>query len=113
MKKSVLFVDDHTTLCRLSCDILRGHGYHVVGAFSGKEALEALAREPFDLVVTDLKMDGMDGVQLAQAIHKKAPKLPIILVTAYEPVKSPDIKLCVEKKGLFPALLEHIAAYAK
>ncbi len=105
--KSILFVDDNAVLCRLSCDILRTEGYHAVGAFSAADALTAVDREDFDLVVTDLRMDGMDGLQLADALHTKAPALPVIMVTAYGPVASKHLKLCLPKEGLFPTRLHH------
>ncbi len=105
---AVLFVDDNQVLCRLSCDILRMEGYRAVGAYNAQEALEKLERERFDVVVTDLRMEGMDGLQLAHAIHNKHPKLPIIMVTAYEPVESKYLKACLPKERMFPTLLRHI-----
>ncbi len=105
---AVLFVDDNEVLCRLSCDILRMEGYRAVGAFSAQEALEALERERFDVVVTDLRMEGMDGLQLAHAIHSKDPQMPVIMVTAYDPVESKYLKVCLPKERMFPSLLQHI-----
>lgn len=108
MKGAVLFVDDNQMLCRLTCDILRTEGYHAVAAFDGQEALGALQREPFDIVVTDYVMEGMDGLQLARAIHDLDPKVPIILVTGYEVVQAEDIRASLPKGEMFPGLLETI-----
>ncbi len=109
--KSVLFVDDNAVLSRLSCDILRRQGYQAVPVYSAAEALAELEQQEFDLMVTDLRMEGMDGLELARAVHNRHPQLPIILVTAYGPVEGEHVKVCLPKDGLFPSLLEHIRAY--
>ncbi len=106
--KAVLFVDDNQTLSRLSCDILRRQGYRAVPAFSAIEALEVFERDEFDLVITDLRMENMDGLELARAIRERDPLMPIIMVTAYGPVKGDHIDVCLPKDGLFPTLLDHI-----
>lgn len=108
MKKAVLFVDDHEALCRLSCDILRHAGYHAVPAYSAAEALQVFDSMQFDIVVTDVRMEGMDGMELARAIRRKAPKLPIIAVSGYEPVATGEITVCIAKGELFPALLKQM-----
>lgn len=106
--KAVLFVDDNKVLSRLSCDILRRQGYRAVPVFSAGEALEAFERDSFDVVVTDMRMENMDGLQLARAIRERDPNMPIIMVTAYGPVEGEHIDICMPKDGLFPALLEQI-----
>jgi len=108
MKKAVLFVDDHEALCRLSCDILRHAGYHAVPAYSGAEALQVFERMRFDIVVTDVRMAGMDGLELARALRDRAPKLPIIVVSGYGPIEGGEITACIAKEELFPALLKHM-----
>ncbi len=106
--KAVLFVDDNQMLSRLSCDILRTHGFRAVAACSAAEALEAFEKEQFDILVTDLRMPDVDGLQLARAIRDRNPRLPIIMVTAYGPVAADHINVCLPKEGLFPKLLEQI-----
>jgi len=106
--KAVLFVDDNEVLCRLTCDILRLEGYHAVPAFNAAEALKAFDDETFDIVVTDMRMQGMDGLELARRIHSKNPRLPVILVTAYEPIEAGEVRECLAKENLFPHLLEKI-----
>ncbi len=108
MKKKVLFVDDNEILCGLSCDILRREGYEAVPARDGIEALERFTGGEFDVVVTDLRMRGMDGLALARAIYDRRPEVPVIMVTAYGPVEAREIKICLAKEGLFPALLDEI-----
>jgi len=106
--KTVLFVDDNEVLCRLTCDILRLEGYRAVPAYNAAEALKVFDEENFDIVITDLRMQGMDGLELARKIHNKNPQLPVILVTAYGPVEGGDIRACLAKEDLFPNLLEKI-----
>lgn len=106
--KAILFVDDHQVLARLSCEILETQGYRAEPAFSGADALEKLDRKTFDVLVTDYRMEGMNGLELAQRVHEGHPGLPIIMVTAYGPVEGEGISACLQKEELFPALLEKI-----
>jgi len=110
--KAILFVDDHEVLARLSCEILEMQGYRAVSAYSAKEALEKFSQQDFDILVTDFRMDGMNGVELAHRIRKKSPNTPVIIVTGYGPVDGgKDVSACLQKEDLFPALLEKIKFY--
>ncbi len=107
--RAILFVDDHEVLARLSCEILEMQGYRAVSAYSGQDALRKLEEEPFDIVVTDFRMEGMNGLELARRAHQKHPAIPVILVTGYGPVEdNKDVAACLQKEDLFPALLEKI-----
>src|SRR5437763_14420638 len=107
--KAILFVDDHEVLARLSCEILEMQGYRAVCAYNADQALEKFDQEKFDVLVTDLRMEGMDGLQLARRVHAKNPNLPVIIVTGYGPIDTgDDAKACLAKEHLFPALLEKI-----
>ncbi|HYL16934.1 MAG TPA: response regulator [Terriglobales bacterium] len=106
--KTVLVVDDNHVLCRLACDILRRDGYRAIPASNATEALAAFEKEEFDLLLTDLRMPGMNGLELARAIHDKNPRLPVIVMTAFGLVEADDIKVCLPKEDLFPGLLEKI-----
>lgn len=110
--KAVLFVDDHEVLARLSCEILEMQGYRAVCAYSASDALEKFEREKFDILVTDFRMDGMNGLELARKIHSSSPKTPVIIVTGYGPIEGgDDVKACLSKEELFPSLLEKIKVY--
>lgn len=109
--KAILFVDDHQVLARLSCEILEMQGYRAVSAFSGNDALEKLEKENFDVLVTDFRMEGMDGLELARQVHQRNPSIPIIMVTAYGPVEGDGVNACLQKEELFPALLEKIKLF--
>jgi CheY-like chemotaxis protein len=110
--KAILFVDDHEVLARLSCEILEMQGYKAVSAYSAKEALEKFDQHDFDILVTDFRMEGMNGVELAHRIRQKSPSTPVIIVTGYGPVDGgKDVNVCLQKEDLFPALIEKIKFY--
>jgi len=110
--KAVLFVDDHEVLARLSCEILESQGYRAVSAYSAQEALDKFKQEKFDILVTDFRMEGMNGLELARRIHATNPEIPVIIVTGYGPLDSgTDAKAVLQKESMFPALLDKIRDY--
>ena len=110
--KAILFVDDHEVLARLSCEILEMQGYRAVSAFSATDALEKFENNQFDLMVTDFRMDGMNGLELAKRVHSKYPNVPIIIVTGYGPIDGgKDVNTVLSKEELFPDLLDKIKYY--
>ena len=110
--KTVLFVDDHQVLARLSCEILETHGYKAICAYSATEALEKFDQDNIDILVTDMRMDDMNGLELARKIHAKSPQTPVIIVTGYGPVDGGnDVNVCLSKEELFPTLLDKIKLY--
>jgi CheY-like chemotaxis protein len=110
--KAILFVDDHEVLARLSCEILEMQGYRAVCAYNATDALEKFDKEKFDILVTDWKMEGMDGLELARKIHSKSPQIPVIIVTGYGPIDGDkDVNVCLSKDQLFPTLIEKIKLF--
>ncbi|MGA2902570.1 MAG: response regulator [Candidatus Korobacteraceae bacterium] len=110
--KAILFVDDHEVLARLSCEILEMQGYRAVSAYNAKDALEKFYREQFDILVTDFRMEGMNGLELARRIHASDPQVPVIIVTGYGHIDGGhDVNACLPKEQMFPALLEKIKTY--
>ncbi len=107
--KAILFVDDNKVLARMSCEILRRHGYRAECVHNGCEALARFEDETFDLLVTDYRMEGMNGVELAGLIRQKVPGIPIIVVSGYAPERDSDaVNEWLDKPVIFPALLEKI-----
>jgi DNA-binding NtrC family response regulator len=106
--KAILFVDDHEVLARLSCEILEMNGYRAVSAYNAEDALQKFNQQDFDILVTDFRMEGMNGLELAREVHTRRPETPVIIVTGYGPVEGKDIVACLQKDELFPALLEKI-----
>jgi DNA-binding NtrC family response regulator len=87
-------------------------GYRAVSAYNGEDALRKFDEEDFDILVTDFRMEGMNGIELAQRVHEKDPNIPVIIVTGYGPVDGgKDVVACLQKEDLFPALLEKIKAF--
>lgn len=110
--KAILFVDDHEVLARLSCEILEMQGYRAVSAYSAADALDKFRKEKFDILVTDFRMDGMNGLELAKQIHAEDPQIPVIIVTGYGPIEGGnDVNACLAKDELFPNLIEKIKLY--
>jgi DNA-binding NtrC family response regulator len=110
--KAILFVDDHEVLARLSCEILEMQGYRAVSAYNAQDALEKFQRDKFDILVTDFRMEGMNGLELAKRIHATHPQVPVIIVTGYGHVEGgKDVNACLPKEQMFPALLEKIKDY--
>lgn len=82
-KARILLVDDDASLLKLLGLRLRSEGFAVTTATSGQEALEQLERERPDLVLSDLKMDGMDGLALFERIQRAQVGLPVVIMTAH------------------------------
>ena len=84
----ILVVDYEESLRRVTQLRLEAAGYHVNAVPDGFQALDSLAREPFDLVLTDLKMPGMTGIELLKRIREDYPDVVVILITAFGTVES-------------------------
>jgi DNA-binding NtrC family response regulator len=84
MKKNRILVvdDDHAMRLALS-ESLESCGYDIVAAENGREALELFKKGKFDLVVTDMKMPGMTGIEVLRGVKELSPDIPVILITAY------------------------------
>ncbi len=110
--KTILFVDDHEVLARLSCEILEMQGYRAVSAYNADDALNKFEKDKFDLMVTDFRMEGMNGLELARKVHDKYPGVPIIIVTGYGPIDGgKEVNSVLSKEELFPDLLDKIKFY--
>jgi two-component system response regulator AtoC len=83
--KRMLIVDDEETLTfsLYQSFILEKRNYEVVTASSGEEASEKIAESPFDLVITDISMPGMSGLELLSNIKEMHPGTEVIIMTAY------------------------------
>jgi len=82
----VLVVDDEDIVCKSCRAILNEEGCEVETAYSGAEALHAMGAQDFDVVITDLKMPGMDGIKLLTEIKQKTPSTAVIVMTGYSTV---------------------------
>jgi two-component system response regulator HydG len=82
-KLRVLAVDDNEEFCQNITDILGLRGYEVVSAYNGLKALELVRHDNFDLVLMDVKMPIIDGVEIFKKLKEIAPDVPVIMVSAY------------------------------
>lgn len=101
----LLLVDDDPGLLKLLGLRLTSEGYSVVTAESGVEGLRVLNREKVDLVISDLRMDEMDGMQLFAEIQKVQPGMPVIILTAHGSI--PDA-VAATQQGVFSFLTKPV-----
>ncbi|AJB82853.1 TPA: two-component system response regulator GlrR [Enterobacter hormaechei] len=101
----LLLVDDDPGLLKLLGMRLVSEGYSVVTAESGQEGLKVLSREKIDLVISDLRMDEMDGLQLFTEIQKQQPGMPVIILTAHGSI--PDA-VAATQQGVFSFLTKPV-----
>ena len=99
--ESILVVDDEERQREIYRDILQDEGYNTETTPSGEAALNLLAQRRFELVITDLNLTGMTGIQLLSAIVAEDPTVAVIIITGY-----PSIQSAVEaaKKGVYQYL---------
>ncbi|HYC22177.1 MAG TPA: sigma-54 dependent transcriptional regulator [Candidatus Bathyarchaeia archaeon] len=83
MKSRILVVDDERTICIAIQRLLVGRGHEVDTALSGEEGIEKLGREPYHLVVTDLNLKKLSGMELLQWVKRHSPETAVIMITAY------------------------------
>jgi DNA-binding NtrC family response regulator len=84
----ILVVDDEMIVCESCQRILEEEGYEVEIALSGKEAFEKMKAHPFDIVITDLKMPGIGGMEILKTFRKEYPDSIIIMITGFSTVET-------------------------
>ena len=98
MGKKILIVDDEFNSRTLLAQLFQEDGYSADTAENGKTALEALKRTPFDILITDIRMPVMDGIELFHRAKEMYPHMPVILFTAYGTIEAAVKAL---KEGVF------------
>ena len=101
MTRRVLIVDDDRHMVRTLTDILRLSGWNPDGAHSGEEAVEAVRKQPYQAVLMDVKMAGINGVEAFKAMKALRPEIKVILMTAYT---AADIIADAERAGALKVL---------
>ena len=81
--KTILIVDDEKNLLKLYEKEFAEEGYHVITAGSGPEALQKIQQDPLDLVILDIRMPDLNGVETLKKIMESASTVPVILNSAY------------------------------
>jgi two-component system nitrogen regulation response regulator NtrX len=88
MYPAVLIVDDEATIIESLEGILSDDGFEVIHAFNGYEALKKIESESPDIVLLDIWMPGMDGIETLKEIKKIAPNLPVVMITGHGTIES-------------------------
>ncbi len=89
MEKARVLIIDDDEIIRKSCEkVLTPEGYIVVPASSGVEGLRLLSKTPIDLVLTDLRMSDMDGIEVLKKVKETGPDIEVIIITGYGTIKS-------------------------
>ncbi|HWR59305.1 MAG TPA: sigma-54 dependent transcriptional regulator [Thermodesulfovibrionales bacterium] len=88
MKPKILVVDDEKDICRALAFLLSGEGYAITQVYSGEEALEKLRKELFDIVITDLKMERVDGIAVLEKAKELSSDTSVVIMTAFASVES-------------------------
>ena len=83
MAKHVLIVDDNPNMSSLLAEMLEVFDYSSVVAADGNEALSELESGEFSMVITDMRMPNMTGLELLQRVKERWPKLPVVLISGY------------------------------
>jgi two-component system response regulator GlrR len=100
-KEKILVVDDDRNILEVIRMRLVSGGYYVTPVTGAEEALKLAEKEPFDLALIDLKLNGQDGIQLMENIHHINPHIPVIILTAHGTIKS---AVHAMKKGAYSYL---------
>lgn len=88
MSARIVIADDDEVSCQLFSEVLEQEGYLVDRAQSGDEALSLLRDELHDLLIIDVRMPGMTGLEVTRAVHEKYPSLPVIVMTAFGSIET-------------------------
>src|SRR6478735_6521049 len=83
----ILIVDDDAGQRSLLHSFLKGQGFETVPVDSGARALEALRAQPFSMMISDVRMPGMSGLETLRLARKEHPVLPVLLVTAFADIR--------------------------
>lgn len=112
----IMVIDDEPIVCRMTKAVLEEEGYVVETFLSARPALARLKEEKFALVITDLKMKGIDGMEVLKTIKVESPETKVVMITAFanldaaiealrgkvddffpKPVKFSDVKACLKR----------------
>jgi DNA-binding NtrC family response regulator len=84
----ILIVDDEKSMCQYLSIMLKKEGYQVKTTNNGKKAVQLVKESNFDVLITDIRMEGMDGIEVLAAVKEVDPTLPVIIMTAYASQKT-------------------------
>jgi DNA-binding NtrC family response regulator len=88
LNQSILLVDDEEIVCRGCQRILEAEGYSMDLALSGKDGLKKALSRPYDVVITDMKMPDISGMEMIRELKHEKPEMPVIMITGYASVST-------------------------
>ena len=94
--RRMLIVDDEQDICACLQDFFTLHGFFVVSAFSGEEALARMEEEPVDVVLLDILLPGLCGIEVLRRMKERCPSACVIMVTALD---QPDLRFEAQRWG--------------
>jgi DNA-binding NtrC family response regulator len=92
-KGSVLIVDDDQALANVLTTTLNAEGYEALSAYDGEQAIGVLCKRKFDLVLLDIKMPKVDGIEVLKFVQKNMPSVKVMMLTGFG-----DLKLAMQSK---------------
>jgi len=107
-EKSILVVDDDPAFCKTLKDILQARGYRVETVSEPEKVLEEMGREYKQVVVLDLKLGNVDGVDVLKNIHARYPAKPVVLITGYKAEMAASIQKGL-RMGIYACLYKPFA----
>ncbi|BCR06029.1 Fis family transcriptional regulator [Desulfuromonas versatilis] len=99
--KRILLIDDEEGMCRMMDAVLTDNGYQVRPYTRSFEAVEQYRHGDYDLAISDIKMPGMDGIEVLDRLKARSPALPVIMITAHATV---DMSIQALRKGAYDML---------
>ncbi len=104
--EKILIVDDEKSMCQYLSIMLKKEGYKVKTASNGSKAVSEVKDSNYDVVITDIRMEGMDGIEVLSAVKEIDPSIPVIIMTAYASQKTAIEAL---NRGAFHYLIKRAA----
>lgn len=95
----ILVIDDEDLICQVVAGALRLHGHHVVTACAGEEGLDLFQKQPFDLVITDVRMPGLNGPAVIHEVHALRPETRVIIMGGDGSVPAFGVEAFAQKVG--------------
>ena len=85
---NILLIEDDASLAANLCDVLKGEGFKVTACNRGDEGLRRASNDECDVVLTDLRLPGLGGLELVRQLHATQARLPVVLMTAHGTIET-------------------------